>query len=73
MSPPNRQVLATIMNCSTQLYSTRSMVNGDGDHLEKGNGGCEKRTTLSLVYVSIGSYSSQARLGDMNEESKARD
>ena len=40
------------MNCSAELYSTRSTVNGDGVHCEKTEGGCQKRTTSSLMYVS---------------------
>ena len=38
------------MNCSAQLYSTRSTVNGDSVHCEKTEGGCQKRTTLSLMH-----------------------
>ena len=41
------------MNCSAQLCSTRSTVNGDGVHCEKTEGGCQKRTTSSLMYVAM--------------------
>ena len=52
VSSPNRRTFEAIMNCSTQLYSTRSTVNGDNVHCEKAEGGCQKRTTSSLTYVS---------------------
>ena len=44
--------LRAIMNCSAQLYSTRSTVSGDSVYCEKTEGGCQKRTTASLMYVS---------------------
>ena len=49
---PNRRAFEAIMNCSAQLYSTRFTVSGDGVHFEKADGGCQKRTTSSLMYVS---------------------
>ena len=52
VSSPNRRPLETIMNCSAQLYSTRSTVSGDSVYCEKTEGGCQKRTTSSLMYVS---------------------
>ena len=58
VSPPNRRALEAIMNCSAQLYSTKSTVNGDGVHCENAEGGCQKRTTSSLIYVSDGLSSS---------------
>ena len=56
VSSQNRRAFEAIMNCSAQLYSTRSTVNGDGVHCEKADGGCQKRTTSSLIYVSDASY-----------------
>ena len=52
VSSPNRRAFEAILNCSTQSYSTRSTVNGDSVHCEKAEGGCQKRTTSSLTYVS---------------------
>ena len=49
---PNRRAFEAIMNCSAQLYSTKSTVNGDSIHCEKTEGECQKRTTSSLMYVS---------------------
>ena len=40
------------MNCSAQSYSIRSTVNGEGVHWEKGEGGCQNKTTSSLIHVS---------------------
>ena len=51
VSSPNRGAFEAIMNCSAQLYSTRSTVNGDDAHCEKVDGGRQKRTTSSLMYV----------------------
>ena len=56
VSSPNRRAFQAIMNCSAQSYSTRSTVNGDGVHCEKADGGCQKQTTSSLMYVSDASY-----------------
>ena len=52
VSSPNRRAFEAILNCSAQLYSTGSTVNGDGVHCEKADGGCQKKTTSSLMYVS---------------------
>ena len=52
VSSPNRRAFEATMNCSAQLYSTRSTVNGDSVHCEKIEGGCQKRATSSLMYVS---------------------
>ena len=52
VSSPNRRAFEAIMNCSAQLYSTRSTVNGDGVHCEKADGGCQKKTASSLMYIS---------------------
>ena len=52
VSSPNRRAFEAIMNCSAQLYSTRSTVSGDSVYCEKTEGGCQKRTTSSLMYVS---------------------
>lgn len=60
VSTSNRRALEAIMNCSVQLYSTRSMLNGDGADWDKVDGACQKRTTSSLTYVSDGSYLSYA-------------
>ena len=40
------------MNCSAQSYSTRSTVNGEGVHREKGEGGSQNKTISSLIYAS---------------------
>ena len=40
------------MNCLAQSYLTRSVVNGEGVHWEKGEGGSENKTTSLLIYVS---------------------
>ena len=42
------------MNFSAQSYSTfnRSIVDGEGVHWEKGEGGSRNKTTSSLIYVS---------------------
>ena len=52
VSSLNRRAFEAIMDCSAQLYSTRSIANGDGVHCEKADGGCQKRTTSPLIYVS---------------------
>ena len=52
VSSPNRRAFEAIMNCSAQLYSIRSTVNGDSVNCEKTESGCQKITTLSLMYVS---------------------
>ena len=52
VSSPKRPAFEAIMKCTAQLYLTRSTVNGDGVHCEKDDGGCQKRTTSSLIYVS---------------------
>ena len=51
-SSPNRRAFEAIMNCSAQSYSTRSTVNGEGVHLEKGEGGSQNRTTSLQICVS---------------------
>ena len=51
VSSPNRRAFEAIY-CSAQLYSTRSTVNGESVHCEKAEGGCQKKTTSSLMYVS---------------------
>ena len=51
VSTPNRRAFEA-MNCSAQLYSIRFTVNVDSVHCEKVEGGCQKRTTSSLMYVS---------------------
>ena len=45
---PSRRAFEAIMNCSAQVYSTRSTVNGEGVHWEKAEGGSQNRTTSSL-------------------------
>ena len=52
VSPSNRRAFEAIMNCSVQLYSTRFTVNVDSVHCEKAKGGCQKRTTSSLMHVN---------------------
>ena len=51
-SSPIRRAFEAIMNCSAQSYSTRSTVNGEGAHWEKGEGGSYNKTTSSLIYAS---------------------
>ena len=52
VSSPNRRVFEAVMNCPAQLCSTKFTVNVDSVHCEKAEGGCQKRTTSSLMYVS---------------------
>ena len=40
------------MNCSALSYLTRSTVNGQGVHLEKGKDGSQNKTISSIIYVS---------------------
>ena len=42
------------MNCSAQSYSTRSTVNGEGVHWEKGEGGSHKTTSSLCERCIIG-------------------
>ena len=51
-SSPNRRAFEAVMNCSAQMYLTRSTMKGDGVHWEKAEGGSHNKTTSSLVYVS---------------------
>ena len=51
VSSPNWRAFEAILNCSAELYSTRSTENGDGVHCEKADGGCQKRTTSLPMYV----------------------
>ena len=51
-SSPNRRAFEAIMNCSAQVYSTRSTVNGEGFHWEKAEGGSQSTPTSSLINVS---------------------
>ena len=37
------------MNCSAQVYSIRSTVNGEGIHWEKAEGGSQSRMTSLLI------------------------
>ena len=59
-SSPNRRAFEAIINCSTQFYSTRSIMKGDDVHWEKAEGGCKNRTTSSLMYASEASKASKA-------------
>ena len=52
VSSPNRRAFEAIMDCSAQLYSARSTVSRDSVYCEKPEGGCQKGTTSSLMYVS---------------------
>ena len=49
---PNRRAFEAIITFSTQSYSTRSTVNGEGVHWDKGEGGSQNKTISSLIYVS---------------------
>ena len=49
---PNRRAFEAITNFSAQWYSTRSTVNGEGAHWEKGEEGSQNKTISSLIYVS---------------------
>ena len=51
-SSPNRRAFEAMMNCSAEVYPTRSTVYGEGTHWEKAEGGSQSRTTSSLIYVS---------------------
>ena len=51
-SSPISRAFEAIKNCSAKVYSTRSIVNGEGVHWEKAEGGSQNRTTSSLTYVS---------------------
>ena len=44
-SSPNRRAFEAITNCSAQLYSTRSIVKGDGVHWGKAEGRSQSSTT----------------------------
>ena len=48
VSSPNRRAFEAIMNCSAQLYSTRSTVNGESVHCEKAEGGCQKKDDIVI-------------------------
>ena len=43
------------INCSAQEYGTPSTTNGEGDHCEKYDGGCQNSTNLSAEYSREGS------------------
>ena len=52
VSSPKRRAFEAIMNYLAQFYSTRSTVNGVSVHCKKTEGGCQKKTASSLMYVS---------------------
>ena len=57
-SSSSRRTFETIMNCSAQLYSTRSTTRGNGVYWERVKIGCQNRAISPLVYVSKASKAS---------------
>ena len=49
---PNRRAFEDIINFAAQSYSTRSTVNSEGVHCEKGEGDSQNKAISSLTYVS---------------------
>lgn len=73
VSSPDKRAVEAIMKYSAQLYSTRLTTKGDGVHWVKADGSFQKRTTLSLVCVSDGSYSMYAGISGVKGGRKACD
>ena len=49
------EAFSAIINCFAQEYGTSSTTNDEGDHCEKQEGGCQKSSTCSVEYSSVGS------------------
>lgn len=65
VSSPSRRAFEAITNCSTQLFSRRPMTSSDDVHWENTDGGCQKRNTSLLMYISDGLYSSSTCSDDL--------